>query len=225
MEGQRQNLRDNPRFERAAIFELVNMEDLDHEERAAVDAALKAQTDSVDTTYRVGVAMVSEDGTLVFEHNETPGPDKHPEIAILDKLPDEKDRRSVRETLERGIRSEGHAEMRTLNKLYRSIRVGEKKLKIIALAGALAGEPVISQSEPYAADTELEEMEWMKPCGKCLEYIHDRTANVPDVKILSVAATGQVMRTSLRSLVPNPHTSMQVRLDHFLAPEEGHSGK
>ena len=51
---------------------------------------------------------------------------------------------------------------------------------------------------------------WAKPCGKCLEFIHDCTANVRDVDFLSVAETGQVIRTSLRSLITAPHTSLRV---------------
>lgn len=115
---------------------------------------------------------------------------------------------------------QGHAEQRALSALYAAL-TGKKELKMIALAGAEPGDPVMRRDIPYGETVEFEGVDWMKPCAKCLEYIHDRTANVPDVKILSVAITGQVMRTSLRSLLPSPHTSIQVPLDHVHTPSVG----
>lgn len=106
--------------------------------------------------------------------------------------------------------TDGHAEQRVLTKLYGELEVGKKKLKLIALAGARIGEDVVSIDKPYGDDITLDQIEWMRPCGKCLEFIHDCTFNVPDVAVLSVTVTGQIMRTSLRSLLTNPHTSFRV---------------
>lgn len=119
------------------------------------------------------------------------------------------------------IDEQGHAEQRVLSMLYAAVQGPHKRLKIIALAGAQPGQEVIREGEPYGEHASLDDIEWMKPCAKCLEFIHDRTADVPDVEILSVAATGQVLRTSLRSLLPRPHTSVQVPIDTFMAPASG----
>jgi cytidine deaminase len=107
----------------------------------------------------------------------------------------------------------GHAEQRVISQLYEILKPGHKKLKILALAAALPGEELIRKNEPHTENVALDEIEWAKPCGKCLEFMHDISANVDDVKILSVASTGQVMRTSLRSLITSPHTSVQVPYD------------
>lgn len=179
------------RFETVSTFELVNFEDLDDDEKTAITAAIESQKQSKDEKYRVGAAMRDFDGHMVAIHNEEPGPN-------------------------------GHAEQNALRKLYGMIEPPhERKVKMLAMAGARKGEEVIRKDSPYEDNVELKDVEWMKPCPKCLEYIHDRTANVEDVKILSVAASGQIIRTSLRSLLPLPHTSFQVPLDkNTLAPSK-----
>lgn len=182
------------RFEKTVMFELLDFEALDDEEKAAVSAALEAQKKSEDLKFQVGAAALAFDGTMVSTHNDIPGP-------------------------------HGHAEQRVLSKLYTILPAGEKKLKLLAMAGAMPGEEVVRTDKPYTAEVGLDDVEWGKPCPKCLEYIHDRTANVPDVKILSVAATGQVMRTTLRSLLTSPHTSVQVPLDRWSSPAEENHGK
>jgi hypothetical protein len=47
-------------------------------------------------------------------------------------------------------------------------------------------------------------------CGKCLEFIHDCTSNVPDVDIILATVTGEILKTSLRSLYTKAHTSSRV---------------
>lgn len=105
-----------------------------------------------------------------------------------------------------------HAEQRALCNLY--VKSRDKRIKLIAMAGARPGEELIQNGVPqYCECTKLDDVCWAKPCGKCLEFIHDCTANVPDVTILSVAITGQVIRTSLRSLITAPHTSLRVPVE------------
>lgn len=186
-------------YEKVSNFDLVNFEKLNPEEKVAVQAAIEAQKNSTDKKWRVGAAAVSSEGTMVAIHNEVPG-------------------------------SKGHAERNVLTRLYRSIGPGiEKKLKILAIAGAREGEQVIRKDVPYDSNAPMNDIEWMRPCPKCLEFIHDRTANVSDVEILAVADTGQVIRTSLRSLLPAPHTSFQipVRFDgeSFTFPTDEENGK
>ena len=102
-----------------------------------------------------------------------------------------------------------HAEQRVLSELYRALR-GEKRMKILALAGARRGDPVVSRSEPYPVGTPFKQIDWVCMCGKCGEFVHDCTANVDDVVVLSFAVTGQVVRTSLRSMFTHLHTSFRV---------------
>jgi cytidine deaminase len=180
----RESPRNVKRFEKLSTYELVNFDDLDPEEQTAVLAARQQQRLSTEETYKVGACAISEDGKMAAVWNRVPGPD-------------------------------GHAEQFALRELYPQIPRGvEKKLKLLAIAGARPGEEVVRKSTPYDANVALEQIEWMRPCAKCLEYLHDRTANVEDVEILSLAATGQVIRTSLRSLLPTPHTSKSVRLEY-----------
>jgi cytidine deaminase len=103
-----------------------------------------------------------------------------------------------------------HAEQLTISEFYKQMPAGKKNLKALALAGARVGEEVIRKN-PYDDDVELDKIEpsvWL--CGKCLEFIHDCTFNVSDVDILLVTITGEVLKTSLRSLFPKPHTSFTV---------------
>lgn len=105
-----------------------------------------------------------------------------------------------------------HAEQRALCNLYAKSKV--RRLKLIAMAGARPGEEVIQYGhKPYQEGMLFDDVCWAKPCGKCLEFIHDCTANVSDVGILSVAKTGQVVRTTLRSLITAPHTSLRVPVE------------
>lgn len=101
-----------------------------------------------------------------------------------------------------------HAEQRVLSNLYAKAK--DKRVRLIAMAGARPDEKVISRRNPYVVGCRWGNICWAKPCGKCLEFIHDCTANVRDVDFLSVAETGQVIRTSLRSLITAPHTSLRV---------------
>lgn len=104
-----------------------------------------------------------------------------------------------------------HGEQRALSGLY--AKTTDRRVKLIAMAGARPGENVISRRNPYVVGCNWGNICWAKPCGKCLEFIHDCTFNVPDVGFLSVAQTGQVVRTSLRSLITAPHTSLRVPIE------------
>ena len=168
-------------FQRTIRFELLDMCNLDDDEKRAVEGALHEQLQGVNKKFQVGAVAVSYDGTSVSVRNDTPGPD-------------------------------WHAEQRALCNLYAKSK--DKRLKLIAMAGARPGEQVVQEGVPrYCECIRFEEICWAKPCGKCLEFIHDCTANVEDVTILSVAVTRQVVRTSLRSLLTAPHTSMRVPIE------------
>jgi len=104
----------------------------------------------------------------------------------------------------------GHAEQLAISEFYRLMPSGSK-IKALALAGAREGESVIRCDDPYGDDVTFDQIDcsiWM--CGKCLEFLHDCTFNTPDVTIILVTVTGEVLRTSLRSLFPRPHTSFTV---------------
>jgi cytidine deaminase len=165
-------------FQRTITFELLDLDELEEDERRAVLEALAEQEQGVNAKFQVGAVAYSYDGTWVSVRNDTPGPD-------------------------------WHAEQRALCNLYAKSK--DRRLKFIAMAGARPGEPVVRRDLPlHCKGVNFEDICWAKPCGKCLEFIHDCTANVPDVGILSVAQTSQVVRTSLRTLLTAPHTSMRV---------------
>jgi len=170
------------RFTRTIAFELIDLESLSLEERAAIEAALEEQKKSQNPKWRVGAAAVAEDGTMVAMHNDQPGPS-------------------------------AHAEQRVLGKLYAALPAGKKRLRLIAIAGARIGEEVVRSDEPYGEDVSLDQIEWMRPCGKCLEFLHDCTDNIEDADFLSVTITGQVIKTTVHSLLTNPHTSFRVPVE------------
>lgn len=171
------------KLEVPAIFELVDMENLEEEERLAVQEAIAVHKKSTNEEYHAGATAVAEDGTRVARHNEIQG-------------------------------TTGHAEQLALTALYRAVSLNpsQRKLKLLALAGSRPGEEVIREKEKYPKDVSLKEVECGKVCGRCLKFISDYSANSEDVKILLVAATGQVVRTSLRSLYPMPHIPTRVSL-------------
>ncbi len=168
------------RFRVEATFDLMHLASLSFDERNAVEAAIIEQKKSDNPKWRVGVAALAENGLIIPVYNKTTGPSNH-------------------------------AEQTAVSEFYKKMPVGQKKLKALALAGAREGEEVIRCDAPYGEDVELDQVEpsvWL--CGKCLEFVHDCTFNVPDVDILLVTITGQVLKTSLRSLFPKPHTSFTV---------------
>jgi cytidine deaminase len=104
-----------------------------------------------------------------------------------------------------------HAEQICISEFYRQVQNG--KLRALVVVGAQGDSPVISRDTPYPDDVELDQVQpsiWM--CGKCLEFVHDCTVNVPKVDVLLVCPTGQVLKTTLRALFPKPHTSSVVPL-------------
>jgi cytidine deaminase len=102
-----------------------------------------------------------------------------------------------------------HAEQVGISEFYRRMPAGSK-IKAIALAGAREGEEVIRCDAPYGDDVSLDEVECVYMCGKCGEFATDCTRNTKDVVIILVTVTGQILRTSLRSLFPRIHTSFTV---------------
>lgn len=103
----------------------------------------------------------------------------------------------------------GHAEQKAVTKLY-ALPDGSKKLKCLVLVGGLPGEPTVKTTDPrIPRDAKPEDMCTL-PCGKCREFMHDRTANVEDVEILSLANNGMVYSTYLHTLYPEPYTSRKV---------------
>ena len=187
LENNLKRLKPQKEFVSESKYQLFNLEDLPEEERLAAHDALAAYRRSTNQEFRAGVAVVAEDGTQVAVHNEIAGP-------------------------------EGHAEMLALAALYRTVSVqpeSHRKLKLLALAGSYPDEDIITRTEKYADDVTIEEIKndchW--PCGRCLKFINDYTAgNTEDVTILTFAPTGQVVRTSLRTLHPMPHKPKQVPL-------------
>ncbi|MES2203509.1 MAG: hypothetical protein V4474_04270, partial [Patescibacteria group bacterium] len=104
-----------------------------------------------------------------------------------------------------------HAEQLVLGELYETLGTSEKKLRAMVVVGAQEGQKVFRCDTPYGDDVELDEIEcsvWL--CGKCLEFMHDCTANVPDVDIILATVTGEILKTSLRSLYTKAHTSSRV---------------
>jgi len=106
----------------------------------------------------------------------------------------------------------GHAEQRVVSLLYATLPLGHKKLERIALAVTLAGEEMVREHK-YDAFVSFFALRPSLPCGKCLEYISDVTANVDDFEFLLILPSGQVIMTSLRSLFPWPYVSVQVAYD------------
>jgi cytidine deaminase len=179
------------RMEQVAHFDLWNIEDLPQEERLAVEDAILAYQRSTNPEFRAGVAVVAEDGTKAVRHNEKEG-------------------------------QEGHAEMLAIGALSRTVKPGEFKLKILALAATAPDEELVRKTELYGPDVTLSDIEVERPCGRCLKFMADYSGSFisnkgtnedqSDVTILLVTATGQVLRTSLRSLHPMPHRPRRIPL-------------
>jgi cytidine deaminase len=170
------------RFRVEATFDLMDVVSLSVAERSAVEVAIEEQKKSTNPKWRVGVAALAENGEIVAVYNPDIGPHHH-------------------------------AEQTAVSEFYRRMPVGQKKLKALAVVGARLGENPVRRTELYEDNVELDQVEpsvWL--CGKCLEFIHDCTFNVKDVDILLLTITGQVLKTSLRSLFPKPHTSFTVPL-------------
>ena len=173
-------------------FELFEIDELPEEERVAILDAIASYHRSTNLEFRAGACAVAEDGTRVSRHNEVEG-------------------------------AEGHAEMLALTSLYRAVKPSEKKLKLIAFAGSSPDEDLIHLKEKYGKDIEFHKIEGESICGRCRKFISDYTGNFIDPAtgkdegargptILMVTATGQVLRTDLRTLYPKPHLPRQVPL-------------
>ncbi|HEY4487207.1 MAG TPA: hypothetical protein VI483_00405 [Candidatus Paceibacterota bacterium] len=109
--------------------------------------------------------------------------------------------------------SHGHAEQRAITKLYADQAPGHKALKALGLGVVLAGDDLIRPELFLKEYTPIGNLGVSLPCGKCLEFMADVTGNVEDVELLLIAATGHVVKTSLRSLMPWPFISHRVRYD------------
>jgi len=181
-------------FKKESVFQLVELDSLPEEEKLAVMEAYAEQKRSKNPEFPAGAAAVAEDGTRVAKHNEYAG-------------------------------REGHAEQLAITALFRAVKLSpsERKLKMVALAASNPHTGVVHEEQPYDEDSTLSDVTWAKPCGHCLKFISDYAGNLlseetgkddlsKDVTILSLTATGQVMRTSLRSLLPAPHIPTQVSL-------------
>lgn len=173
-------------------FGLFEIEALPEEEKVAVLDAIAAYHRSANLEFRAGACAVAEDGTRVSRHNEIEG-------------------------------AEGHAEMLALTSLYRAAKPNEKKLKILAFAGSAPDEELVRIKEKYGKNVEFNDIEGESICGRCRKFISDYTGNFIDEKtgkdegsrgptILMVTATGQVLKTDLRTLYPKPHRPRQISL-------------
>ncbi len=193
---------------------LENIDHLNGEERSAVLDAIAEAKKSQNIEFRAGATAVAMDGTKVALHNDKTEP---------------------------GTGQQGHAEMLALSALYRVVKPSEKKLKFLALAAAAPGEDVVREGmEPYASDTPFEEMEFERPCGRCLKFLSDYTGNFisaetgkpdpqADIGILLVTKTGQIIRTSLKRLHPLPHLPRRIDIaplgQHARGASDSESGK
>ncbi len=203
------------KFEQTATFELWDLEQLNGQERRAVEEAMAQYKKSTNFEFRAGAAAVAEDGTPVACHNET--------------------------VTEEGTGQEGHAEMLALAALYRAVGPSGRKLKILALAASAPDEALIHIDKKYGNDVTLDEIEGERICGRCLKFISDYNGNFlsattgkneseSDIVLLTVVATGQVLRTSLRSLHPMPHRPRRISLKPLeralpQAPDSYQTGK
>jgi cytidine deaminase len=174
-------------------WQLFELSELPEEERVAVEDAIAAYHRSTNPEFRAGACAVAEDGTRVARHNELEG-------------------------------AEGHAEMLALTSLYRAVKPTEKKLKILALAATAPDEELVRVSQKYGKRVKFNEIEGESMCGRCRKFVSDYTGNFLDDSgkdnpkdrgpiILMVAATGQVLRTDLRTLYPKPHLVRVVPLE------------
>ena len=183
-------------FKPEVIYQLYNIEDLSEDERLAVQEAMRECKLSDNFEFKAGAAAVANDGFRVACHNE-----------------------SVKDE---GTGQEGHAEMLALAALYRGAPSG-RSLKILALAASDPHEDLVHIAEEYGADVELNDIEGERICGRCLKFISDYTGNFissetgknedkSDITLLTVTATGQVLRSSLRTLHPLPHRPRRIPL-------------
>jgi cytidine deaminase len=173
-------------------FELFEIDNLPEEEKVAILDAIASYHRSTNPEFHAGACAVAEDGTRVSRHNEVEG-------------------------------TEGHAEMLALASLYRAVKPSERKLKILAFAGSAPDEELIRLEKKYGEDVKFTEIEGESVCGRCRKFISDYTGNfidagtgkdegAPGPTILMVTATGQVLRTNLRTLYPKPHLPRQISL-------------
>ncbi|OGJ59374.1 hypothetical protein A3D11_00480 [Candidatus Peribacteria bacterium RIFCSPHIGHO2_02_FULL_49_16] len=174
-------------------WQLFELADLPEEERVAVEDAIAAYHRSTNPEFRAGACAVAEDGTRVARHNEFEG-------------------------------QEGHAEMLALTSLYRAVSPTEKKLKLLALAASAPDEELARIPQKYGKRVKFDDIEGESICGRCRKFISDYTGNFigddgknnPNDRgpiILMVAATGQILRTDLRTLYPKPHLPRQISLE------------
>ncbi len=173
------------KFEVKSEYELIDIEKLPEEEHVAVLAAIAAYHQSDNPEFHAGATAVAEDGTKVAVHNSVKGP-------------------------------EGHAEMLAVKGLFKSVEVNPKSkrsLKFMVLAGSPPDIELVN-GKRYSADTPLEEIaeECGTPCGRCLKFVNDYSAG-KDITWLIVTASGQVLRTSQKSLHPMPHKVTSVPLE------------
>jgi len=180
-------------FETPGHWQLFELNELPEEERVAVESAIAEYHRSTNPEFRAGACAVAMDGTSVARHNEIEG-------------------------------REGHAEMLALTSLYRAVKPTEKKLKLLALAASAPEEDLDRVPEKYGKRVKFDDIEGESICGRCRKFISDYTGNFlgPDGKnnpndrgpiILVVAATGQILRTDLRTLYPKPHLPRQISLE------------
>lgn len=174
-------------------WQLFELADLPEEERVAVEDAIAAYHRSNNPEFRAGACAVAEDGTRVARHNEVEG-------------------------------AEGHAEMLALTSLYRAVKPTERKLKLLAFAGSAPDEDLVRTDQKYGRRVKFNEIEGESICGRCRKFISDYTGNFISIEtgkddpndrgptILMVTATGQILRTDLRTLYPKPHLPRQVPL-------------
>lgn len=173
------------KFEVFSQYELVDIDDLEEGERTAVLDAIAAYHQSNNPEFHAGAVAVAEDGTKVAMHNQEIGP-------------------------------EGHAEMLALKGLYKSVGTNpesKRELKFMVLAGS-SPDVELMNGKRYTAETPLQEIagECAWPCGRCLKFVNDYSAG-RDVKWLIVTASGQVLRTSQKTLHPMPHKTSSVSLE------------
>ena len=177
-------------LETPSQWQLFEIKDLPEEERVAVESAIAEYNRSTNEEFRAGACAVAENGTMVATHNEFRGENQG---------------------------QEGHAEMLALAALYRAVKPTEKKMKLLAFAGSAPEEDLVRIDKKYDKNVKFNDIEGESICGRCRKFISDFTGNYLSAKtgkdnpkdrgpiILMVAATGQVLRTDLRTLYPKPH--------------------
>jgi cytidine deaminase len=186
---------------RETPFQILNLEDLNEQERLAVEDAIQAYKGSTNKEFRAGACAVAENGEKVSRHNLSTEP---------------------------GTGQTGHAEMLALDALYSSDDPAARHLKIIALAATYPDQELVRSDEKYNGNSIIEDINQIdvhRVCGRCLKMLSDYTGNnVPDMNekgekipgwdpiILMVIGTGQVLRTRLSVLYSMPHIPHQMAI-------------